>query len=48
MGYLWEEKSPVFATDVSRWVRKHITGKFDSYMKARRYIPDYQDAPIGF
>jgi hypothetical protein len=29
-GVLWEEKSAAFATDVAKWVRKHITGKFHS------------------
>lgn len=47
-GVLWEEKSAVFATDVAKWVRKHITGKFHSYLKARQQLPGYQHAPIGF
>ena len=47
-GVLWEEKSAVFATDVAKWVGKHITGKFRSYMTARGHLPDYRDAPIGF
>ena len=47
-GVSWEEKSAVFATDVAKWVSKHITGKSRSYMKARQQLPGYQHAPIGF
>jgi hypothetical protein len=47
-GVLCEEKSAVFATDVAKWVREHITGKFHSYLKARQQLPGYQHAPIGF
>jgi hypothetical protein len=47
-GVLWEEKSAAFATDIAKWVSKHITRKFASYMKARQHLPGYQNAPIGF
>jgi hypothetical protein len=47
-GVLWEEKSAVFATDIAKWVRKHINGKFHSYMRARQILAGYQNAPIGF
>jgi hypothetical protein len=47
-GILWEEKSAGFATDATKWVNKHITGKFNSYMKARQQLPGYENAPIGF
>jgi hypothetical protein len=47
-GVLWEEKSPIFATDANAWVAKNITKKFARYMEARQYIPGYERAPIGF
>ena len=28
-----EDKSAVFATDVTKWVGKHITAKFDAYLR---------------
>jgi hypothetical protein len=52
-GVLWEEKSAVFATDIARWVSKHIIGKFHSYMRARQQLPvtrmppSASDSPAG-
>lgn len=45
---LWEEKSAAWAADTSKWVGKHITGKFHSYLEARKHLPGYENAPIGF
>ncbi|MGI5207880.1 hypothetical protein ACQEU6_40690 [Spirillospora sp. CA-108201] len=47
-GVLWEEKSATHASDVGRWVAKHIDKKFSSYLDARQYIVGYEQAPIGF
>jgi hypothetical protein len=47
-GVLWEEKSAIFATDNAKWVEKHITKKFNAYLEARKNLPGYENAPIGF
>lgn len=47
-GVLWEEKSAVFAGDIQAWVNRHIKQKFESYMEARKLLPGYENAPIGF
>jgi hypothetical protein len=47
-GVLWEEKTATDATDVQRWVSKHIDKKFASYVEARQHLAGYEDAPIGF
>lgn len=47
-GVLWEEKSATNAGDIGRWVAKHIDKKFSSYLDARQYMVDYEQAPIGF
>ena len=47
-GVLWEEKSATGALNHNAWIDKHISGKFNSYMEARAYLPGYERAPIGF
>ncbi|MEU5096952.1 RHS repeat-associated core domain-containing protein [Streptomyces sp. NPDC020996] len=47
-GVLWEEKTAIGAQDNGAWIAKHITKKFNSYLEARKYLPGYEDAPIGF
>jgi RHS repeat-associated protein len=47
-GVLWEEKSAIWATDADKWAQKQITAKAESYLKARQYMPGYENAPIGF
>jgi hypothetical protein len=47
-GVLWEEKFAVFATDIARWMSKHMTRTFRPYMTARQHLSDYRDATIGF
>jgi hypothetical protein len=47
-GVLWEEKSATGAVNIDKWVAKHIDKKFDSYLEARRHLPGYEEAPIGF
>jgi hypothetical protein len=47
-GALWEEKSATNAGNIDKWLAKHIDKKFDSYLEARRHLPGYEDAPIGF
>jgi hypothetical protein len=47
-GALWEEKSATSAVNIDKWVAKHIDKKFDSYLEARRHLPGYEEAPIGF
>jgi hypothetical protein len=41
-------KEAVFASDVSQWVDKQITKKFNSYLEARKNLVGYENAPIGF
>lgn len=46
---LWEKKSATNAGDVKDWVAKHITEKFDAYLRARDHLPPYyKNARIGF
>jgi hypothetical protein len=45
---LWEEKSATSASDIDKWVTKHIDKKFQSYLDARQHMPGYEQAPIGF
>jgi hypothetical protein len=46
---LWEKKSATNAGDVKDWVAKHITEKFDAYLRARDRLPAYyKNAKIGF
>jgi hypothetical protein len=33
---------------VPAWINKQITGKFNAYLEARKYLPGYEKAPIGF
>ncbi|HEU5158126.1 MAG TPA: hypothetical protein VFU43_14105 [Streptosporangiaceae bacterium] len=47
-GVLWEEKSATWATNIDNWVTGHIRNKFNSYMDARKYLPGYEHAPIGW
>ena len=47
-GVRWEEKSALFANNIESWISKHITSKFNSYMEARKLLPGYENAPIGF
>ncbi|MFJ6934839.1 polymorphic toxin-type HINT domain-containing protein [Streptomyces sp. NPDC101132] len=45
-GVLWELKSATYADDA--WLTKHINGKLEKYLKARRQMDGYEEAPIGF
>ncbi|MFJ7902306.1 hypothetical protein ACIQ6V_17735 [Streptomyces sp. NPDC096198] len=49
-GTLWEEKTatgrdPRF--NAEKWIAKHVFKKLDSYVRARPYMPGFEDAPIG-
>ncbi|MFI8917379.1 hypothetical protein ACIGW4_38065 [Streptomyces sp. NPDC053513] len=46
---LWELKSAIGGWDDTKWLDKHINGKFAKYLAARKQLPEfYADAPIGF
>jgi hypothetical protein len=47
-GVLWEEKSAAWADNIPKWIDKQITQKLNKYMEARKYLPGYESAPIGF
>jgi len=47
-GVLWELKSAAAAPDSSIWIKEQMFDKFDRFIEARRLLPGYQDAPIGF
>jgi hypothetical protein len=42
---LREEKSALYGDDA--WISKQIDGKLKKYIEARRYLPGYENAPIG-
>jgi hypothetical protein len=44
---LWELKSATWAIDPRLWATKHITDKFEAYLRARPHIPYYEHAAIG-
>lgn len=49
-GTLWEEKTATGQDprmDTGKWVDKNVTGKLDSYARARQYLPGYENAPVG-
>lgn len=46
-GVLWEEKSTLYSED-EEWFETNVDGKLDKYLRARQYLPGYEDAPIGF
>jgi hypothetical protein len=49
-GTLWEEKTATGQDprmDVGRWTQKNVNGKLDSYVRARQYMPGYENAPLG-
>lgn len=46
---LWEDKHVLGYWADEKWLDKHIDGKFELYLKARKQLPEhYADAPIGF
>jgi hypothetical protein len=47
-GTLLEVKTATWSMDDSDWVAKQVVGKFAKYMEARRLLPGYSDAAIGF
>ena len=49
-GTLWEEKTATGQDpriNIQSWVQKNVTGKLDSYVRARQYMPGYERAPLG-
>jgi hypothetical protein len=49
-GTLWEEKTATGQDprmDSGKWVQKNVFGKLDSYLRARSYLPGYENAPLG-
>ncbi|MCX4748851.1 hypothetical protein OG455_25610 [Kitasatospora sp. NBC_01287] len=49
-GRLWEEKTATGQDprmDPQKWVDKNVVKKLDSYVRARPYMPGYEDAPMG-
>ncbi len=49
-GTLWEEKSATGQNpnmDIGKWTAKHVTTKLNSILRARQYMPGFEDAPIG-
>lgn len=49
-GTLWEEKTATGQdprTNIPNWVTKNVTGKLNSYLTARQYMPGYENAPLG-
>jgi hypothetical protein len=52
---LWEEKSATDAKnrltgadETPKWIQKQITDKFQRYLEARKLMPGFNDAQIGF
>jgi hypothetical protein len=52
---LWEEKSATNAInrltgadETASWVNKNITAKFQNYLEARKVLPGFKNADIGF
>ena len=33
--------------NIQSWVPKNVAGKLDSYLRARQYLPGYEQAPLG-
>jgi hypothetical protein len=33
--------------DAAKWVQKNVAGKLDSYVRARAYLPGYENASLG-
>jgi hypothetical protein len=33
--------------NAQQWVQKHVLRKLDSYVRARQYLPGYEDATLG-
>lgn len=33
--------------DTQKWVQKNVVGKLNSYVRARQYLPGYENAPLG-
>jgi uncharacterized protein YukE len=49
-GTLWEEKTATGqhpGMNIQNWVQKNVHGKLDSYVRARQYLPGYENAPLG-
>ncbi|WP_435613025.1 hypothetical protein [Streptomyces sp. bgisy159] len=49
-GTLWEEKTATGndpRLNVQKWIAKHVFKKLDAYVRARPYMPGFEDAPIG-
>jgi hypothetical protein len=49
-GTLWEEKTATGQDprmNIPSWVNRNVTGKLDSYVQARQYMPGYENAPLG-
>jgi type VII secretion system ESX-1 substrate len=49
-GTLWEEKTATGQDprmNVPQWVQRNVTGKLNSYLEARQYMPGYENAPLG-
>ncbi|MGW1379292.1 putative T7SS-secreted protein [Streptomyces sp. NPDC002446] len=49
-GVFWEEKTATGQNpnmDAERWADKHILKKLDSYLRARSYLPGWEEAPLG-
>ncbi|MFE4965218.1 hypothetical protein [Streptomyces sp. NPDC056660] len=43
---MWELKSAIYADDV--WPAKHVDLKLANYLKCRKLLLGYENAPIGF
>jgi hypothetical protein len=49
-GTLWEEKTATGQDpriDIPGWVQRNVARKLDSYLRARQYLPGYENAPFG-
>ena len=49
-GTLWEEKTATGQDprmNIQSWVQKNVAGKLDSYLRARQYLPGYEQAHWG-
>ena len=49
-GTLWEEKTATGQDprmNIQSWVQKNVAAKLDSYVRARQYLPGYEQAPLG-
>jgi hypothetical protein len=49
-GTLWEEKTATGQNpnmDTQAWVNKHVVTKLSSYVRARQYLPGWENAPLG-